>query len=249
MFQSVPVDAEHQPVTTQAVEVLRTAAELPNGGEIASLSGFVFTLNNNYNPDMQSIVLPSGVSLPNDYTGSNVLRRASCTCECERRKVAVFTPGKQLALGDTGLLVWRIGAGGSQFHLGDYWMFAMRPATPQTVYPERYQQNAAAARRSLPVGVPPLGVIAWRRGFGKLIADCRNKMCNLVDLCKKQEGCCTISLRAQDLGAKRTFQDVIYQASSPTMTVYAANAGAPGNDINIKISNVQTDATQPGAST
>lgn len=242
VFQSVPVDAEHQPVTTQAVEVLRTAAELPNGGEIASLSGFVFTLDNNYNPDMQSIVLPSGVSLPNDYTGSNASPAGQLYLRVWQQEV-VFTPGQAIALGDTGLLV-ALGAGGSQFHLGDYWMFAMRPATPQTVYPERYQQMPQPPDGPC-LWACPLGVIAWRRGFGKLIADCRNKMCNLVDLCKKQEGCCTISLRAQDLGAKRTFQDVIYQASSPTMTVYAANAGAPGNDINIKISNVQTDATQP----
>ena len=43
-FQSVPVDANHQPVSGQAVEVLRTAADLPNGGDVAATSGFVFTL-------------------------------------------------------------------------------------------------------------------------------------------------------------------------------------------------------------
>lgn len=242
VFQSVPVDAEHQPISSQAVEVLRTAAQLPNGGEIAALSGFVFTLQEDYNPDLQSIVLPSGMSLPDDYTGSNASPASQLYLRVWQQEI-VFTPGKAMALGDTGLLV-TLGSGSSQFHLGDYWMFAVRPATPQTVYPERYQQMPQPPDGPR-LWVCPLGVIAWRRGRGKLLVDCRNKMCNLVDLCKRQEGCCTISLRPEDLGVKRTFQDVIYQASSPTMTVSAANAGAPGNNISIRVSNIQPNASQP----
>lgn len=244
VFQSLPVDSNHQPVTGQAVEVLRTAADLTNGGEVAATSGFVFTLGQPYDPDTQSIVMPTGVSLPLDYTSANQSPPNQLFLRVWQQEV-VFTPGTPVALGDTGVLVTLATQAPSQsFHLGDYWMFAVRPATPQTVYPERYQ-NAPQPADGPRLWACPLGVISWSQQLGALASDCRNNLCTLVDLCKRQQGCCTITVRPQDLDANTTLQSIVNRASSPTMTVLAATPGAPGNNITVQISNLDLNASPP----
>jgi hypothetical protein len=244
VFQSVPVDSQHQPVTGQAVEVLRTAADLPNGGDIAATSGFVFTLAQNYDPDAQLIVMPTGITLPADFTNPNQSPANQLFLRVWQQEI-IFTPGSPVPLGDTGLLVTLApSTAGQPFHLGDYWMFAVRPATPQTVYPERYQKSAQPPDGPR-LWACPLGVIAWSDTSGILASDCRNSMCNLVDLCKRQQGCCTITVRPQDLNDVTTLQSVINRASSPTMLVQAANAGAPGNNISVQISNFNLNVTPP----
>ena len=157
----------------------------------------------------------------------------------------MFTPGTPVALGDTGVLVTlATQAPGQPFHSGDYWMFAVRPATPQTVYPERYQ-NAPQPADGPRLWACPLGVISWSQQVGTLVSDCRNNLCTLVDLCKRQQGCCTITVRPQDLDADITLQSIVNRASSPTMTVLAATAGAPGNNITLQISNLDLGASPP----
>jgi Family of unknown function (DUF6519)/FG-GAP-like repeat len=183
VFQQVPVDADHQPLAGQAVEVLRTAADLENGGDIAATSGFVFTLEENYNPDSQSITLPNTISLPADYTSSNQSPPNQLFLRVWQQEVA-FTPGQQAQLGNTGIVVTLETQNNQPFHLGDYWVFAVRSSTPQTVYPERYQQGPQ--RPDGPrLWACPLGVIVWREEkgaagqeiapAGNVIADCRPK--------------------------------------------------------------------------
>ena len=242
VFQQVPVDANHQPVTGQAVEVLRTAADLPNGGDVAATSGFVFTLEQNYDPDSQSITIPTGLSLPTDYTFPAQSPPNQLFLRVWQQEV-VFTPGQTVALGNTGLTVTPQTLNNQPFHLGDCWMFAVRPATPQTVYPERYQ-NEPQRPDGPRLWACPLGVISWFEEEGTLSSDCRNHMCNLVELCKRQQGCCTISVAPEDM-ATATLQDIVNQASGPTMLVQAANPGAPGNNISVAISNLRLNATPP----
>ena len=238
---SAPVDTNHQPVSGQTIEVLRAASELANGGYVAALSGFPVTLNKSYNRDTQSITLPDGVALPLEYLESTLSPPAPLFLRVWQNQV-VFTPGVPIALGDTGVQVTL--ETGQSFHLGDYWQFAVRPATPQSVYPERYQQFA-----QLPAGprlwACPLGVIAWNERQGKLVSDCRNQFCNLVGLSKRQQGCCQFSVSPQDLTAGKTLQSYVNQASRPTMVVYAANPGAPGNNITVEIANLQLNASPP----
>jgi hypothetical protein len=243
VFQQVPVDANHQPISGQAVEVLRTTADLPNGGDVAATSGFVFTLEQNYNPDSQSVAIPTGISLPPDYTNSNQSPPNQLFLRVWQQEVA-FTPGQQNQLGNTGVLVTLSTPNNQPFHLSDYWLFAVRPATPQTVYPERYQ-NESQRPDGPRLWACPLGVIAWSEEVGTLVSDCRNQLCNLVDLCKRQQGCCTITVKPQDLDSNTTLQAIVNQASRPTMLVQAANPGAPGNNISVAISNVQLNATPP----
>ena len=241
--QSTPVDSYHQPQVGQAVEILRSAAELNNGGFVAALSGFVVTLDQSYQPDSQSIALPSGVNLPDEFLTANASPPAQLFLRVWQQEV-VFTPGTAAPLGDTGLQVTLQTLAAAPFHLGDYWLFAVRPATPQVVYPERYL--AAPQPPDGPrLWACPLGVIGWLRNRGTVVADCRNTFCNLVELSKKQQGCCTITVSPQMLTAGKTLQSIVNQASRPTMLVQAAFAGAAGNNITIGISNLQTTAATP----
>jgi hypothetical protein len=247
VFQSTPVDAEHQPVSGQIVELLRTAAILPNGQYVASATGCVMKLDQNYDPDQQSIALPSGVTLPTDYTGYN----QSPPVEAGQLFLRVWKgmldqpPGTALPLGDTGVQVTLgLQSPATEIHIGDYWMFAVRPITPMMVYPERYQ-NAPQPPEGPRLWACPLGVISWNGEVGKLASDCRNQFCTLVDACRRQQGCCTITVRPQDMIGRLSLQSILQQASSPTMQVLAVTPGAAGNDIAIEISNLHLSATPP----
>lgn len=240
-LQSRPVDASHQPQAQQAVEVLRSAAELSNGEYVASLSGVVLTLDKAYNPDTQMITLPAPMTqLPAEFYDITQTPRAFLRVW---EQEIIFTPGTAVSLGNTGLQV-TLHAPGNVFHTGDYWLFAVRPSTPQEVYPERYRK-AFQPPDGPRMWVCPLGVITWNGQKGNLAEDCRNFFDNLVNLTKRQEGCCTITVKPQDLTGQTTLQSIINKASRPTMVVQAANPGAPGNNISVQISNVNLNVNPP----
>lgn len=242
-LQTIPVDAEHQPAAGQAVEVLRTAADLSNGGNVASASGFVFTLAQNYDPDSQSIQIPTGITLPDAFTFGNQSPPSQLFLRVWQQEI-IFVPGLPARLGNTGLTVTLRTRGNAPFHTGDYWMFAVRPATPQAVYPERYQ-NDFQPPDGPRLWACPLGVIAWSDEVGRLASDCRNFFDNLVNLTKRAQGCCSITVRPQDLSPTTTLQSIVNGAGNLTMLVKAANAGARGNNITVEISNVQLNVFPP----
>src|SRR6185369_10728893 len=135
--------------------------------------GFVTTLAGAYNPDTQTISLDSplppvyGDGNPKDQQPARVYLRVW-------QQELPFTSGTPVPLGDTGVQVTLQSAKNSPFHLGDYWMFAVRPSTPQQVYPERYL-TAAQSPDGPREWICPLAVIAWLpSGGGQVIADCRN---------------------------------------------------------------------------
>ncbi len=240
-LQSAPVDAEHQPQGGQAVEVLMDAAELSNGQYVAAPVGAPFVLGASpYNPDNLQLSLPSP-GLPAVY-GNGTPSPANPPQVYLRiwQQQLNFTSGTAVTLGDTGVAITLDIPAGA--HVGDYWMFAVRPSTPQKVYPERYlaaPQPPEGAR----LWVCPLAVITWRKNGGTVLADCRNQFGNLVGLGKGQQGCCTFTVRPQDLTGGTTLQSIVYQASNPTMLVEAANPGAAGDNITVQISNLQLNAT------
>jgi hypothetical protein len=173
VFQSAPVDASHQPLKSQMVEVLRTAADLPNGQYVAATSGFLFQLDDNYDPDSNSVTLPSGVSLPPHYTSSNQSPSSPLFLRVWQNPVTPTPPGTASPLGDTGVLVTlTLQSPGSEFHVGDYWLFAVRPATPQNIYPERYL-NAPQPPDGPRLWACPLAVIGWNGSAGTIVSDCR----------------------------------------------------------------------------
>jgi hypothetical protein len=238
-LQSRPVDAAHQPRNKQAVEALRSAAELSNREYIASLSGVVFTLDQDYNPDTQMISLPAPLTkLPDEYYDSSLTPRVFLRVWQEELD---FTPGTPVDLGNTGLQV-TLQAAGNVFHLGDYWLFAVRPSTPQQVYPERYLQGFQPPDGPR-MWACPLGVITWTEREGRLADDCRNQFDNLVELTKRKGlgGCCTISVSPKDLKGKTTLQSVVDSLISPAMVLTAADAGTAGNDIEFAVIKVFPD--------
>ena len=114
---------------------------------------------------------------------------------------------------------------------GAYWLFAVRPITPQIVYPPRYQASA-----QLPDGprhrICPLAVISWTGGVGTLVQDCRNRFVTLITPPVTTNGgppvitspstgpltgcgCCTVTIQPGDLTGT-TFQALLapYQANN-----------------------------------
>jgi len=136
-LQSQPVDASHQPQAKQAVvEVLRSAAQLSNKEYVASATGVVSTLTA-YDPATQKITLDA--QLDDKYGNKNATLQIFLRVWKEQLD---FTPGTPVLLGTTGLQVTlQTTSSDGQFHIGDYWLIAVRPGTPQQVYPQRYRED------------------------------------------------------------------------------------------------------------
>jgi hypothetical protein len=199
-----PVDAPHQPRQNQAVEVLRSVARLSNGEYVAYATDRVQTLSTAYDPDMRQVLLAA--VLPTNYLMPGGTPRLFLRVWEEELD---FAPGVKVALGATGLQVTLRTTGGSQFHVGDTWTFAVRPSTPTEVYPQRYHtafQPVEGPRQ----WICPLAVIAWNNGQGSILGDCREHFDNLVELTKRTaSGCCTVVVRPEDLQGNVTLQAVI----------------------------------------
>jgi hypothetical protein len=190
-LQTAPIDAEHQPRVGQTVELLMAGAQLSNGEFVAAPSGFVVTLTTAYNPDTKTISLPTPI--PAIYgTGNSADPHPPRVFLRVWEQQLPFTPATALALGDTGVEVTLQSSAGG-FHKGFFWMFAVRPSTPQQVYPERYLAGAQ------PPDGPrewacPLAVINWLGAapapvtstsppvVQPIIDDCRQRFNNLVEL-------------------------------------------------------------------
>ena len=107
------------------------------------------------------------------------------------------------------------------YHAGQYWMFAVRPSTPQTVYPERYL-SAPQPPDGPREWICPLAVISWTDANGVRLADCRNPFDNLVDLTKrKSNGCCTVVVEPGDVTEENSLQAIIdkYQSHAEYATI------------------------------
>ena len=228
-----PVDAFHMPRQGQVVEILRTAyiidtepdASNPQNPNVircvAEATGIIRTLTQPYQPDTRAIVLDQ--ALPAEYASdTNPL-----FVRIWQSQVALVADGKTATeLTDasvgatTGVLVTisvpAQANGQGVPPVGAYWTFAVRPSTPQGVYPERYLTSAQA-----PEGprqwICPLATIDWSAPnttsppsspptSGPIIHDCREVFDNLVDLTKRKTGggCCAVTLRPEDLLANPT---------------------------------------------
>jgi uncharacterized protein DUF6519 len=222
---SVPVDDAHKPRTGQAIEVLRTAAQLETGWDsahepspddfVAAATGVVQTLTSNYDSDTQQIVLPT--ALPADYGDTNATPVVFLRVWEEELP---FTPGSGTDLGSTGITVTIDSPAG--FHVGDFWQIGVRPKTPAEVYPERYldQPQPPDGPR---LWASPLAVVQWVNGVLGVLEDCRNPFDNLVDLTKRrQSGCCDILVRPEDLTAGKTLQSILDSFAGRPATICLA---------------------------
>lgn len=178
-LQSQPVDDFHRPRTSQAVEVLRSAARLSNKEYVAAANGSITTLTAPYSPDTQTVTLPA--PLPAEYLDSDQTPQLFLRVWEEE---LLFTPGNPVSLGKTGLQVTLGISGGQPFHMGDYWFFAVRPTTPSAVYPQRYL-DAPQTPEGPRLWVCPLAVIevigAAARSI-RILQDCRHKFRSLCEV-------------------------------------------------------------------
>ena len=107
-------------------------------------------------------------------------------------------------------------AKGSALPVGAFWMIAVRPSTPQQIYPQRFLDSPQR-----PDGAPqwmcPLAVIDWKldRSFSQAssaqlaanICDCRKQFDNLVTLTGRLGGCCTFTVGPKDAGQLQSILD------------------------------------------
>jgi hypothetical protein len=223
-----PPDQFHIPQTGQAVEILKSAAILesepdetdPTGQRtivrcVAEATGVVRTLMQPYGPASSSdpanyIVLDQ--PLPPDYANDpNPLFLRVWKAELS------FNPaGDTIELKDsttkatTGINVTLSVPAGEALTVGAFWMIAVRPSTPQAVYPERLlvtPQPPDGPRQ----WACPLAVIDWLSGN---VHDCRSQFDNLVTLSKRKlGGCCTVNVSPDDLTPTNTLQTIIDAAA------------------------------------
>jgi Family of unknown function (DUF6519) len=122
--------------------------------------------------------------------------------------VTLYDPNTQIS---TGLEVTLSGA--NTLADGAYWQIAVRPSTPQAVYPEDLLTAPRAADGPLRL-VCPLAVIDWTTPAAPVITDCRNTFDNLVDLTRRRPGCCTVAISPKDLTATTGLQTLIDRAAT-----------------------------------
>jgi hypothetical protein len=197
-LQSAPPDAFHQPRTGQAVELLRSTVRLSNSTAeqpqyVGSPTGLVFTLGNSpYQPDDQTVTLPASLSPHPEYLDPTETPQLFLRVWEQQ---LTFTPGTPVALGTTGVQVTLQVASGWSFHVGDFWLFAVRPSTPQRVYPEHYL-NAPQDPNGPRLWACPLGVIeqtaqsppASPPGEEFAAVDCRNAFSPLTAIPMPERG-------------------------------------------------------------
>ncbi len=167
-FQNPPIDPNHQPQSLQAVEILRCTTNLDagspgftgnsvTGNYIAAGSGVVAVLGPSgatYDPSKIQLTLPAG--LPQPFLGDLSIG-LPLFVRLWQGQIA-FTSGAAVALGNTGLGVTitlppvAVGPPSQPFPalpglVGNppFWQFAVRPSTPQQVYPQRYRAAPGAA--------------------------------------------------------------------------------------------------------
>lgn len=176
-----PVSAEYQPRTGQVVQVLLRAADLGEGAFAAALSGHFAKLTEPYAPDTQVVTLPDDAPLPQppyeDETDVYVRLWED---------TVGFTLDEPVELAGTGLEVTLSRASNGPLHVGDYWCIAVRPLTPNLVYPERLLTTPQPPDGPRMWGCP-LAVLSPSEGL-HVAQDCRLPFDNLVELTAREPG-------------------------------------------------------------
>jgi hypothetical protein len=206
-----PVDAYHVPQSGQIVEVLRAAATLgieadttdPIGKRIivrcvAEQTGFLTSVsayNRINNTVTLNTTLPPGYGNPlflRVWQGQNPIVLANLA-----QPIALLDSVTGLPLGlQVTLSLPQDSPAGASLPVGAFWTFAVRPSTPQAVYPEQFLTDP-----QWPDGprswIGPLALINWlaQGSFSSpsfsgpaVPTDCRNRFANLVELTNRTWG-------------------------------------------------------------
>jgi hypothetical protein len=228
-----PPDAFHIPQTGQLVEILAAAAVLgkepdatdPTGARsilrvVAEAQGEVRRLTQPYGPVTPGD--PTSYIVLNQPLGPDLIGSAAPLFLRVWQAELSFNPaGDTVALNDpasgasTGVQVTISLPPGGVAAEGAFWLLAVRPTTPQAVYPERLltePQPPDGPRR----WVCPLAVIDWQAGS---VTDCRCPFDNLVTLTKRPGSCCTVGVSPDRLGGATTLQSIIDRAAGLAASV------------------------------
>ena len=196
-----PVDEEHAPQLGQMVEILRTEGDLGDGNYIADNQGFITSLVQAYSfdtgddragrcaagrlPEQPISAVRAAVA-----GGGAVHGRAGHTA---RHRLGHHRDGHAASLAARNIAA------------RPFWRFAVRPATPQAIYPQRY----------LDAPQPPDGprqwitdlAIAGETGKGvSVVADCRVPWVpNGQEICD----CCGLTLDPDAVAARGGLQAVV----------------------------------------
>lgn len=235
---SNPPDGFHVPQTGQMVEVLSTAAVFAEEPDETDPTGKSQILRVAAAPGgtLRQLAQPYGPSITGDPTNYLVLDTA-LPAELARSPLPLFvrvwqaalplTVGSPVTITDpttgnsTGVTATISLAAGSKLPGGAYWQIAVRPSTPQGVYPEDLL-NAPQPPDGLRRWACPLALIDWTSGQ---ITDCRSSFQNLVALSRRKPGCCTVSIGPSDVTAVRPLQTLIDDAVAQAATVTICLAG------------------------
>ena len=207
---TIPVDANHQPRANQYAEVLHAAVDLGAGACVASPTGIAIQIVRSYDFNAQTIGLETG--LPARYATAHQL----FVRVWENSVAASSAIGAGVALIDangnaTGLKITLSAETGAAATVvpGDYWYFAVRPATPTNIYPARYlhPQPPEGPRE----WACPLAIIDWSEEVGKdgtaKVFDYRPAFGSLTSIPDSAEAG-TIIITPEQLG-DATFQSLI----------------------------------------
>jgi hypothetical protein len=198
---TAPVDSYHNPVTGQAVELLRDAASLtpdtPGSatadGFIAAAAGPVFALTHGYDSSSGTVAVAG--SLPAGYQGAKQLYLRVWQGSMP---APAGTPVTLTGAGATTGVTVTLSSAGGKFHPGDFWRFALRPSVPNLIYPARYGV-AAQPPDGARVLACPVGLVTWPAQGAPTVTSCIPTFDNLVELTARGGGCCTVKVTPGDL--------------------------------------------------
>jgi hypothetical protein len=204
---NTPVDEEHAPQLGQMVEILRTELDLGDGNFIAEGQGFVTAVAQAYSFDTQQLVLST--ALPADFQNQTNLLFVRLW-----QASAPFTARQPAALDSVSGITVTITLPVLPIHIAarPFWRFAVRPSTPQNIYPQRYADTPQP-----PDGprqwITDLAVVAPSFQQGVIpLADCR------VPYPPSNGQCCGLVLGPADVAALGGLQAVVDQlAGAPAI--------------------------------
>jgi hypothetical protein len=211
---NVPVDEEHAPQLGQMVEILRTEADLGDGNLIADSQGFVTSVAQAYSFDTGEIVLAD--ALPAEFQNDKYPLFVRLWQETVQ-----FTSGQATPLDAvSGITVTvTLPALPSNIAARPFWHFAVRPATPQAIYPQRY----------LDAPQPPSGPRQWIADLA--VVEANGKSLTVVEDCRVPWGpkgngdcCCGLTLDPDEVAGRGGLQAVI-DSLAGTPAVLSLKAG------------------------
>jgi Family of unknown function (DUF6519)/IPT/TIG domain len=205
---SAPPDSYHFPVPGQAVELLRDAARLTSADYIASAAGFVSALTAGFSPVSMSLSM-SGEP-PADYLSAATHQLYLRVWQA----VTAVAPGQPTTLGDTGVAVTLASSTGT-FHVGDFWRFAVRPAQPALVYPDRYLTTPQPPDGPRTLACP-IALLTWDDGA----ATAASSVPLFSGLTRQAGGggCCAVTVTPADADGGNSLQALLdrYATQGPT---------------------------------